>query len=166
MFFNVNKPSLSQPIRPSAAEPAPTPAVTVAEGMRFYEAILGRVPTVDPEAPDLLPRLRDDEPPAAGWRQEMSRQVRDELARGVGARLHVRFEGRPSWRELAETMTRIAGRHLQEARRRLSGADRLGLPQRRLPGDDAGLGPSMRISPPSSAPAARPGAGPVARKAA
>lgn len=156
----------SQPITPHALPAVETPAVTVAEGMRFYEAIIGRVPTLDPDAPDLLPRLRDDEPPATGWREEMSRQVRDELARTLGGRLRVRFEGRPSWRELAEAMTRIAGRHLQDARRRLQRDNRLSLPQGHMPCGDAGLSPSLRLPNASDSASTRTTIRPALRKAA
>lgn len=121
---NVSNALQSKSIASPAADP-PTPPVTVAEGMRFYEAIIGRAPTVDPQAPDLLPRLRDDEPPASNWREKLSRQVRDELGRTLGGRLHVRFDRRPSWRELGNAMTRIAGRRLQEARGRLQRENRL-----------------------------------------
>lgn len=93
--------------------------LTPEEGMRFYAAIIGHEPIVDPEAPDLLPHLHDDELPPTNWAGEVSRSLRDELGRKFQMKLH----RRPTWRELMETMTVTASRRLEEARRRLQRRD-------------------------------------------
>ena len=105
--------SVPEPVLRAVAEVRPEDA------MRFYKAILGHEPTVDPQAPDLLPRMHETDPPARGWADEMSRSVRDDLARTLGKQFNIRFEGRPSWRKLMDAMTGEAGRRLEEARRRL-----------------------------------------------
>ena len=68
----------------------------------FYAAILGRRPTLDPDAPDVLPHLEETEPPARGWAGDVGRTVREELGRA----LHLKLRRRPSWKELMEAVTR------------------------------------------------------------
>ena len=100
-------------VREEVREPG---GVTPAEGMRYYAAILGREPTVDPAAPNLLPRMTPGEPPPASWAAEVSRTVRSELAR----RLHMTLQRRPTWRELMDAMTAAATRRIDDARRRFN----------------------------------------------
>ena len=109
---------LVRPIAPRAAEVHEAPVISPAEGMRYYAAIIGREPTVDPEAPNLLPRLHTDDPPPATWAHEVDRNLRSELAR----RLHMSNDRRPSWRELMDAMTQAATRRIEEARRRVGEA--------------------------------------------
>ena len=97
-------------------EPRGAGGVTPSEGMRYYAAILGREPTVDPAAPNLLPRMNPDEPPTSSWAQEVSRTLRSELAR----RLQMTLDRRPTWRELMEAMTVAASRRIDDARRRFN----------------------------------------------
>ena len=90
------------------------------ESLRLYAAILGRVPTLDPHAPDLLSDYDADAATEAaggrgGWAADVERNVRGEIGRA----LHLRLGRRPTWRELMEACAAHAGRRLETARRRL-----------------------------------------------
>ena len=98
------------------SEPSPAAASTDfarpqddEEAMRLYAAILGRRPTVDPLAPDVLP---DNGPGVRGV-------LREELG-DWGRALQLSLRRRPAWREVMEAMTEKATRRLDDARRRLS----------------------------------------------
>ena len=95
-----------------AAPPPPTDAARPPEdeqAMRLYAAILGRRPTLDPGAPDVL---SDNGPGVRGV-------LREELG-DLGKALQDSLRRRPSWREAMEAMTLSAARRLDDARRRLS----------------------------------------------
>ena len=83
----------------------------------FYAAILGRRPTLDPLAPDVLPAGEAGEARSAGWRGDVSRTVREELATA----LHLTLGCRPTWAELMAAVAGGASRRLDDARRRLAG---------------------------------------------
>lgn len=94
-------------------------SVSAEEGLRYYAAIIGRQPTLDPEAPDVLPGMSAGEEAVRGWAEDLSRVLRDEIART----LQMRLNRRPTWREIMEVMTASASRRLGEARKRLSKKD-------------------------------------------
>lgn len=88
--------------------------------MRYYAAILGHEPTLDPEAPDIFEDRRDENAGAMrAWADGVTRTVREEIAR----RLQVHLKRRPTWREVMDAMTVAAARRVEEARRRLQRRD-------------------------------------------
>lgn len=88
--------------------------VSPQEGMRYYTAILGREPVLDPEAPDVFAGMNLHLEEVRNWRGDLSRILRGEIAR----QLQLNLDRQPSWRELMEAMTSAAGRRIDEARRR------------------------------------------------
>ena len=86
--------------------------------MRYYAAILGREPTLDPDAPDLLPGMSRDGETPRHWTDDLA-TLRDDISR----KLHATLKRRPSWREIMDAMTVAAGRRIDEARKRLQKRD-------------------------------------------
>ncbi len=82
--------------------------------MRYYKAILGHEPTVDPEAPDVPGMGREADGPR-NWAQDLA-SFRDDMSRKLQATL----KRRPNWRELMDAMTLAAARRIDEARKRLN----------------------------------------------
>jgi len=110
-------PERAAPPIPAAAELPVTP-VTPEEGMRYYTAILGREPTLDPEAPDLLPGMNREGGGSRTWVDDLA-ILRDDISRKLQATL----KRRPNWRELMDAMTVAASRRIDEARKRLEKRD-------------------------------------------
>ena len=75
--------------------------------MRYYAAILGREPTLDPDAPDLLPGMSRDGETPRHWTDDLA-TLRDDISR----KLHATLKRRPSWREI---MDAIGDRNVEQA---------------------------------------------------
>lgn len=101
-----------------AGEEPPAAPVTPEEGMRYYAAILGREPTMDPEAPDLLPGMNRESVGPRTWVDDLT-LLRDDISR----KLHATLKRRPNWREIMDAMTVAASRRIDEARKRLQKRD-------------------------------------------
>lgn len=110
---------ISEDERGAGDDAAPIGTVSAQEGMRYYAAIIGREPTLDPQAPDVLPGMSAGEEAVRNWAEDLSRVLRDEIAR----KLQIRLNRRPTWREIMEVMTQAAGRRLDEARKRFQRKD-------------------------------------------
>ena len=89
--------------------------VSAEEGMRYYTAILGREPVLDPTAPDVFAGMNLHLEEMRSWRGDLSRIVRGEIAR----QLQLKLDRQATWRELMEAMTQVASRRIEEARQRL-----------------------------------------------
>lgn len=105
-----------------SAQPADAdslPDISTEEAMRYYAAIIGREPTLDPDAPDIFPGMSPGEEALRSWAEELSSALRGE----IGRQLQLKLNRRPTWRELMEAMTSAAGRRIGEARKRLGKRD-------------------------------------------
>lgn len=120
--------SAPTPPKDNAAKPADSeqPAdeaqpldISTEEAMRYYAAIIGREPTLDPDAPDILPGMSPGEEALRSWAEDLSSALRGE----IGRQLQLKLNRKPTWRELMEAMTSAASRRIGEARRRFGNKD-------------------------------------------
>ena len=116
--MNTKNPQLPAPPEQSETAPDLVPDVSTEEGMRFYAAILGHEPTLDPAAPDLLPSMGREGETQRTWTDDLA-ILRDDISR----KLQKTLKRRPNWREIMDAMTVAAHRRIEEARKRLNKRD-------------------------------------------